>query len=410
MSLALSPSGLSTQTQQDIVDELVAKLRATFGTNLNTSTSSIMGQLVNIVAELRSVDQQTLLAVYRSFDPNSAQGVALDRLATLTGSVRKGAQPSVVQGVLTFSAPASVVDGDLIENLDNSTQWEAVGGPYTAVGPFPETIPATFQSVDDGPILANANTNWGAVTVIAGLDGFANPVDDAALGRLQESDPDFRQRRQIELFSQNIGGLAAIRAVVSKVEGVETVRVYHNPTIQPVDSQGIPFKAFNVVVETQPQPPPAALQQSIAEAIFSATGAGGEPFGTDYNLLVPDEEGNPQPVGFDLIDQVTVTIEITINTIGTEQVISNNIADVVADAVLDRARESFSDIGRNQLGFEYVGIVFDLQNSGQISGAVDVSVLLSRDGGVSFADPLEIGIRERPNFESTAITVTVVAL
>jgi len=129
MSLALSPSGLSTQTQQDIVDELVAKLRATFGTNLNTSTSSIMGQLVNIVAELRSVDQQTLLAVYRSFDPNSAQGVALDRLATLTGSVRKGAQPSVVQGVLTFSAPASVVDGDLIENLDNSTQWEAVGGP-----------------------------------------------------------------------------------------------------------------------------------------------------------------------------------------------------------------------------------------------------------------------------------------
>jgi len=352
MSLALSPSGLSTQTQQEIVDELVAKLRATFGTNLNTSTSSIMGQLVNIVAELRSVDQQTLLAVYRSFDPNSAQGVALDRLATLTGSVRKGAQPSVVQGVLTFSAPASVVDGDLIENLDNSTQWEAVGGPYTAVGPFPETIPATFQSVDDGPILANANTNWGAVTVIAGLDGFANPVDDAALGRLQESDPDFRQRRQIELFSQNIGGLAAIRAVVSKVEGVETVRVYHNPTIQPVDSQGIPFKAFNVVVETQPQPPPAALQQSIAEAIFSATGAGGEPFGTDYNLLVPDEEGNPQPVGFDLIDQVTVTIEITINTIGTEQVISNNIADVVADAVLDRARESFSDIGRNQLGFE----------------------------------------------------------
>ena len=56
MSLALTPSGLSTQTQQEIVDELVAKLRATFGTNLNTSTSSIMGQLVNIVAELRSVD------------------------------------------------------------------------------------------------------------------------------------------------------------------------------------------------------------------------------------------------------------------------------------------------------------------------------------------------------------------
>ena len=246
MTLALTAAGLQTQTQDQIVAEMVAKLRSTFGTNLNTSSTSIMGQLVNIVSELRSLDQQTLLAVYRSFDPNTAQGAALDRLATLTGSTRNGATSSVVQGFLTFSGIATVNDGDLIENTDNATQWQAINGPYTSAGPFPETIPATFQAVDTGPILANANTNWALVTVIAGLDGFANPADDAALGRDQETDPDFRARRQIELFSQNVGGLAAIRAVVSRVDGVETVRVYHNPNRQPTDSDGIPFKAFNV--------------------------------------------------------------------------------------------------------------------------------------------------------------------
>ena len=223
MTLALTAAGLQTQTQDQIVAEMVAKLRATFGNNLNTSATSIMGQLVNIVSELRSLDQQTLLAVYRSFDPNTAEGVALDRLATLTGSTRNGATSSVVQGFLTFSGIATVNDGDLIENTDNSTQWQAINGPYTSAGPFPETIAATFQAVDTGPILANANTNWALVTVIAGLDGFANPADDAALGRDQETDPDFRVRRQIELFSQNVGGLAAIRAVVSRVDGVETV-------------------------------------------------------------------------------------------------------------------------------------------------------------------------------------------
>ena len=410
MTLQLTTSGLETQTQEEIVAELSAKIRATFGNNTNTNPSSIMGQLINIVSEFRALDQQVLLSVYRSFDPNSAIGVALDRLAALTGSVRKGATRSVVEGLLTFSGAGTVNDGDIIENADTGSQWQAFGGPYVAAGPG--DIPASFESVDFGPVLANAGTTWNLVTIVPNLVGFANPVDDAALGRTQETDPDFRVRRQVELYSQNVGGLAAIRSTVSRVEGVETVRVYHNPQTQPVDADGIPFKAFNVVVETQPTPPPAALQQSIADAIFSATGAGGEAFGTDYNLTVTDVEGNPQPnIRFDLVDQVPIFVNITASTIGTEQPISTNLGQVIADEVLARARADFSDIGRNQLGFEYVGIVFDLQNSGEISGVVSVTVELSRVSAAGpFVDPVEIDVRERPRFESSQISVTVIAL
>lgn len=410
MTLQLTTSGLETQTQEEIVAELSAKIRATFGNNTNTNPSSIMGQLINIVSEFRALDQQVLLSVYRSFDPNSAIGVALDRLAALTGSVRKGATRSVVEGLLTFSGAGTVNDGDIIENADTGSQWQAFGGPYVAAGPG--DIPASFESVDFGPVLANAGTTWSLVTIVPNLVGFANPVDDAALGRTQETDPDFRVRRQVELYSQNVGGLAAIRSTVSRVEGVETVRVYHNPQTQPVDADGIPFKAFNVVVETQPTPPPAALQQSIADAIFSATGAGGEAFGTDYNLTVTDVEGNPQPnIRFDLVDQIPIFVNITANTIGTEQPISTNLGQVIADEVLARARADFSDIGRNQLGFEYVGIVFDLQNSGEISGVVSVTVELSRVSAAGpFVDPVEIDVRERPRFESSQISVTVIAL
>lgn len=410
MTLQLTTSGLQTQTQDEIVDELSAKIRTTFGNNTNTNPSSIMGQLINIVSEFRALDQQVLLSVYRSFDPNSAIGAALDRLAALTGSIRKGATTSVVEGLLSFSGAGTVNDGDLIENADTGSQWRAINGPYVAAGPG--DIAATFESVDFGPILANAGTTWNLVTVVPNLTGFSNPVDDASLGRLQETDPDFRVRRQVELYSQNIGGLAAIRSTVSRVEGVETVRVYHNPSVQPVDGNGIPFKAFNVVVETQPTPPPAALQQSIADAIFSATGAGGEAYGTDYNLNVIDVEGNIQPrIRFDLVDQIPIFVNITVNTLGTEQPISTNLAQVIADQVLERARADFSDIGRNQLGFEYVGIVFDLQNSGEISGVVSVTVELSRVSSVGpFADPVEIDVRERPRFESSQISITVIAL
>ena len=140
MSLALTPAGLSTQTQAEIVAELTAKIRATFGNNTNTSTASIMGQLVNIVAEFRAFDQQILLAVYRAFDPNSALGVALDRLAALTGSVRKGSTVSVVDVVLSFVGPGIVNNGDLFQNDDTSTQWVATGDPTrTRVDPIRRT-------------------------------------------------------------------------------------------------------------------------------------------------------------------------------------------------------------------------------------------------------------------------------
>ncbi len=414
MPLVLTPSGLLTQTQQEIVDELVAKLRSVFGNNINTTPESIMGQLVNIVSEFRSVDQQVLLAVYRSFDPNSALGVALDRLANLTGTVRKGATSSTVDIVIEFNAAGTVSDGDIFQNDDNGSQWIVINGPYTDTGgPYPENVDGQLEAVDTGPVLANALTNWSLITANPDINGIANPGDDADLGRDLEPDPDFRVRRQIELFARNLGPLAAIRGVVSKVNGVETVKVYHNPSEAPVGTEtfnlDIPFKAFNVLVETNPSPPGAVLQQTIADAIWSAMGAGGEAFGTDFNLTVTDDEGQPQnDIRFDLVTEVEIYINVDIDTTGTEQAVSANMADVVRAAVLEAGQNLYNVIGRNQLTFEYAAVVSNLQNTGEISGAVTVTVTISRVAQIGpFADPVEIAIRERPIFDTPRIVVTV---
>jgi uncharacterized phage protein gp47/JayE len=406
MAFELTSTGLSTQTQVEIVAELSAKLRSTFGNNLNTSVSSIMGQIVNIISEFLALDQQIALAVYRSFDPNSSIGVSLDRLAALTGSLREGATVSVVNGILTFSGAGTMNTGDLILNDDNSTEWELTDGPHTAVGP--DVIDATFSAVETGPTLANANTNWSAITSIPNLDGFTNPNDDANVGQDQQTDPDFRVDRQVELYSQNQGPLLAIKAVVSKVPGVTFVRVYHNPSTQPADSDGIPFKAFNVVVETNPSTPGTALKQAIADAIFSAMGAGGEAFGTDHTETVVDVEGDPHPISFDVIELVDVFLAITLSTVGSEQALSQNIEAVTEAAVLAKAQTFFNGIGRNQLEFEYEGVVSELQASGQISGVTIVTVEMSTDAiGGPFLSPLPISIRQRPDFDSVNIVVTV---
>ena len=408
MSFAVTISGVTTDTQEEVRAELVSKLQATFGVNVNTTTSSNFGQLTNILSEYRATAQQAALAIAASFDPDSATGVLLDQRAALTGTTRKGATQSDVTGVLTFSAAGTVSDGDLISNSATGTQWAAINGPYV-IGAAGD-IAATFQAVDTGPLAAAGGTAWTLVTAVPNLTGFAN-TEDAVLGRDEETDPDFRRRRRTELYSQGIGFKAAISAVASRVDGVDTVRTYHNPSTQPADADGIPFKAFNVVFETTPTVPGTALQVSICEAILSATGAGGQAYGTDYTQIVLDSEGQSQPISFDTITLVPIYVSVTVSTTGTEQVVSEGMAEVIEAQTLETANTTLNNINQDQYSYTYLGIVAALQAEGSITGATSVTIGISRvslaDAISGGSDPVAIGKRERPSFSSANIQATV---
>ena len=411
MALGLGNSGLTTQTQAEIKEEIEALLRSTFGVGINTSTESIMGQLVNIVSELRSVDQQALLAVFKAYGANDAVGVGLDRLALLTGSARKAATQSTIVGNLVFTANGTVSDGETITNVGTATVWQAIGGPY--IGLAGQTLtPVSFQAVDTGALTANAGTTWTNVTVGA-FATFENPATNAIQGAPVESDVDFRVRRLIELFSNNQGPLAAISAVVSKVSGVTTVRTYHNPATNPTDTDGIPFKAFNVVVLTNPSTPTAVLSQNISNAIFSAMGAGGEAFGLTlpaanfFTNSVTDSEGQVQPnIRFNTVVDIPIAVAIVVTTAGTEDPISTTIESVIRTAVL--AASSLGVIGRNQLNMDYSDIITNLKDSGQVTGLTQItSITLQRVSGGGVQDPLAIDIRERATLVTANLTITV---
>lgn len=428
----LTATGLQTQTQSEIFDELAARLQAQFGTNTNVSIESIMGQWTNIIAEIQALDQSKLLAVYRRFDPNSAIGVALNALAALTGSIRRGATSSVVQGFIEFSAAGSVPNGTLIRNEGNATSWQSVLGPYTDTGgPYPEFIAATFQAVETGPTIANSNTTWSIITVIPSFAGYTNSTDDATIGEDEESDESFRRRRQVELYSQNIGPLLSIQGVVSKVNTtngqVTDVRVYHNPAQNPVDSDGIPFKAFNVVVETNPAlpnpqvgGPTEPLAQDIADAIFSATGAGGESHGTDYGVVavisVIDVEGQAQsPIKFDVVEIIDIFIDIDIALFTNNDdgpVIPEDpqqMADLIRSTVATTLTGAFVSLGRDARALDTAGVIQSLILDGELSG------IASAVAGVSLTQPAfpivaltaPITIRQKPDYDTGNIRIEI---
>lgn len=406
MPFELTDRGLSTQTQEEIVADLAARLRARFGQNLKTDLKSFTGQLILFFAELRATDQQTLLGVYQSFDPNGARGRSLDARLNIIGVLRKGETRSTVEGILTFSSGATVSNGHLIRNEDNGSLWELVDGPHESLGAWPEEMAATYRAVEAGPTLANAGTLWTIVTPIAGLDSFTNPVDDAEVGRLVEADGDARRRRNVELYARGKGPLLAIAGRVSKVDGVVDVRVYENTKTYPVDADGIPFKAFNVVVETEPATPGAELQQAIHDAIWLGRGAGGQVYGTDYEGTVVDSEGVERLSAFDVVELVDVVLELDLVTSTSEDPVSPNLETVVAERVIEVAQADYEKTGRDVRALDFKGVVQAMLAAGEITGVDDVVVRMAIDpDSPTVVAKLAVSIRQRADFDSGNLTV-----
>jgi hypothetical protein len=406
-------SGLSTMTRDEITAAILTRLQAKFGGTLNTQLTSLSGQFAYIVGELLAIDQQIAALLNRSMDPNSATGVALDQRAALTGSVRKGATYSEVEGVLTASGACNVADGTIFSNVEYGGLWETINGPYVFGGAG--TLDATLQAVDTGAVNAQAGNTWTAVTIIANLTGFTNPVEDATLGRDVELDPAFRFRRTQELFARGNGPLATVAGVVGRVDGVESVRVYHNPSESPVGTDpnrnlDIPFKAGNVVVKTSPSVPGAALQQAIFDAMWAAGGLGVEFYGTDYSGSVTDSEGQSHTVAFDVVAEVDVYLRVTITTSAEDEPIvpldPDTMAELIQDACVERAGE-LAIPGRDFRALDYTGVITALITAGELSGISSLLVEVSDDDVTYVTTSIAITLREESDLDSAECTILI---
>lgn len=404
--MGLTQDGFSTKTQEENRAVLVSVLQGTFP-EFETDTLTPGGQLIDILAELITAEQQEALFTYQSYDRRTATGVALDRLGALIDILRDGATQSSSEGTITGTGGTAIPNLSRVRLDATNTVWEITGGPYAipGIGAGQTIANVPLQSQDTGIIEATATTAWTIVDVVSGWAAWET-TETATPGRNSQVDKDYRASQDTGLSARGQGPLRAIDANVEKVEGVVTSKTAHNPSISPVDSRGIPFKAVNTVVETSPAIPTAALKQAIALAIWNTGGGAIEAFGTDVTEIVTDTEGQAQSISFDIVSEINVWIAITVTTSDEDESITPNLAVTIQDFVAEQANIQFTGIGQNTREFEIIALV----NDSGVTGVVSVGVLLSRTG---FAGPFDspevpISIRQRADFDLTRVQVTVV--
>lgn len=107
----LSAAGFLSKRLPQIKAELEAEFRAQFGADLNVAPETVVGQLIGIESEAKSLFWASLDDVYQSQYPATASGASLDLLVAINGLTRLPELPTTVTGYLSLTVETVVAAG-----------------------------------------------------------------------------------------------------------------------------------------------------------------------------------------------------------------------------------------------------------------------------------------------------------
>lgn len=238
----VTASGFVPKLESEIFEETLSECRAVVDADFDGSPDSVSGQIVGIVSNKHAELWEVLQAVWGALSEN-ASGLALDRLAALTGTTR-------------------------------------------------------------------------------------NPG---------ESDAAFRLRRRMELSDQGATTQPAMRAALSKLPGMNAVRVISNRRIS-TDAAGRPPKSVEALVLG------TASENDIARTIWENLAAGIETYGAnaengegEVSTSITDSEGNSQPVMYSIAQPrsayLRITLQIDEGSYPDDDVLKQRIVDFTSGAM-----------------------------------------------------------------------------
>lgn len=387
----VTSTGFNRKTTQDILTSIQTRQLSTISDKLDLSAVTPMGQNNGIIADELAQAWETLEICYHGFDPDAAEDFLLTSLGKLTGTPRRAASYSLVTLSCTLDSGTVLTSGVQFAAVDGNpgSLWTP-NEDYTASSTGAQDV--VFRANTTGPVSANAGTITVVHTSHTGWTAVTN-AEDATPGRVADSDPTLRQRRESQLAAAGSSTVDAIEADVGALDGVVSVRCFENIT-DTTDADGIPAKAIEVLVfdgET-----PAVADNVIAQAIWDSKPAGIRTYG-DESGTATDAKGESQTVYFNRPTSVPIYIDITVET-G-----AGYVGDTAVKEQIVAQGAAFYGVGDDVKARQLDSVVFGL------TGVEDVTVFeLDTTASPSATANIAIASREIASFDTSRITVTTV--
>lgn len=226
----IDETGIHTQTVTEIVAELENEYKRIYGQDINIGSDTPDGQRINIEAQAKADVLDFAVQIYNSFDVDAVEDVAQDRLYKINNIYRKSSEFSYVQVNVTTSGTVNLQGLDVNEESaytvsdTNGNQFLLVDSVVLNEG----TTLLEFRAKDSGAVEVTPNTITNMVTIVAGVSGVSNPASQYITGTAQESNADFRIRRNKSTAISGKGFYDNLLGDLLSVPLVTAAEVYEN--------------------------------------------------------------------------------------------------------------------------------------------------------------------------------------
>ena len=304
MSFGVTTAGFVKKTFADALEEIQETARTSeyFGSSVDLSTASEVGQFVQLMSKVVSDVWDELENLYYANNVDNADGVNLDRVVALGGMTRQSAQKATVDISASGTNGTVVTVGTMLAQTAQGVQFENITSGTVASGVTTLTLRAVIGG-EAGIVPANSITQL--VNPIAGITGINNPLASTG-GEEIESDADLRARYK----SRGTAGGSSVPAIIAALQNVENVTralVTENAT-NVTDVEGNPPHSIKCIVAG------TATDTDIATAIFNSKPAGIEPIGSSSKVVL-DSNGDSHTMKWEVPDEIliNVIVEVTSN-------------------------------------------------------------------------------------------------
>ena len=187
----------------------------------NLNPESPDGQVIGVWSEQLALLDEIVVNAYTSRDPATAVGQALDDIGDYAGLTRKAATFSTAVVTLGGVGGTLVPAGSEVRNTETDTIWTT-----DADATIPADVGVTCTTSGQEP--ASIGTLSEIASPVAGWQTVTNAAP-AVQGSDEESDNQFRLRRNQSVALPGSNQVDNIFSAVFNVDGVIQARVYENP-------------------------------------------------------------------------------------------------------------------------------------------------------------------------------------
>ncbi|MDR0579545.1 MAG: baseplate J/gp47 family protein [Campylobacteraceae bacterium] len=319
--ITIDALGIHITTLPENLTRLISEIKQIYP-DIIVDQDTPTGQQLGIFAKVETDINENAAFIINQFDPDKSVGIFLDMISKLCGITRLPATRSQVTLTIRANAPKTLPQGFRVQDI-NGIEWQAVNEISLSKG----DNTALFECVTFGAINSPSGSINKPSQVYSEIDSYTN-LKPATAGKDEESDEEFRARRQRSTYNPSLTITGAIESAIADLPNVTSAIVYQNDQ-DTTDNKGLPPHSIWAIVD-------GGNDYDIAEVIAKKKTVGANMKGIEEVCYIDTSRPVPQnisirfsrPSDIPLYIKLQVKVKSGVTDQGLKDLIKQNLSKV----------------------------------------------------------------------------------